>query len=135
MYHSLIWQLHKSNCLYLGGRILNLYGNTAKYYDLESVDFQNVDLQFYESYAGEINNNILEIGCGTGRVTLWFAQKGYHITGVDLSCDMLEQLEKKIKPDTNSFLTILHADMSDFKIDQKFQLVIAPDRVLHADYI
>ena len=33
---------------------------------------------------------VLDLGCGTGRMTLELARRGYDMTGVDYSCDMLD---------------------------------------------
>ena len=38
---------------------------------------------------------ILDIGCGTGNITIPLAKKGYCMTGMDLSNQMLEEAEKK----------------------------------------
>ncbi len=36
-------------------------------------------------------SSLLEVGCGTGHFTRWFAQQGLHVTGLDASPAMLEQ--------------------------------------------
>ena len=33
---------------------------------------------------------VLDVGCGQGRYTIWFAQKGGRVTGVDISHEMLD---------------------------------------------
>jgi ubiquinone/menaquinone biosynthesis C-methylase UbiE len=38
----------------------------------------------------------LEIGCGTGKNTIWLSTKARHIIGVDFSEEMLKQAKKKI---------------------------------------
>lgn len=38
----------------------------------------------------------LEIGCGTGKNTVWLAEKSKHITAVDLSEEMLAKAKEKI---------------------------------------
>ena len=40
---------------------------------------------------------VLEIGCGTGTLTLMMAQRGANVTGIDASPRMLAEAEKKIK--------------------------------------
>jgi ubiquinone/menaquinone biosynthesis C-methylase UbiE len=44
-------------------------------------------------YVGEAQNHgapVLEIGCGTGRVTLAIAEAGVRVVGIDSSAHMLE---------------------------------------------
>ncbi len=36
-------------------------------------------------------SSLLEVGCGTGHFTRWFAKQGLHVTGLDASPAMLEQ--------------------------------------------
>lgn len=39
---------------------------------------------------------LLDLACGTGTMTLLFAQRGYRVTGVDLSPEMLAQAQQKL---------------------------------------
>lgn len=39
--------------------------------------------------------SILDLGCGTGRVAIGLAERGYDVVGVDLSQSMLEQMRAK----------------------------------------
>jgi len=36
-------------------------------------------------------SSLLEVGCGTGHFTRWFAKQGLYVTGLDASPAMLEQ--------------------------------------------
>ncbi|WP_153722278.1 class I SAM-dependent DNA methyltransferase [Sporosarcina cascadiensis] len=40
--------------------------------------------------AGVSGKKVLDIGCGTGLLSAMLAKRGAYVTGVDLSCDMLE---------------------------------------------
>lgn len=110
----------------------NLYINTAMFYDKEN-DFEH-DIGFYKSF---INNStdVLEIGCGTGRITLSLAQICNSITGIDLSDSMLDIFEKKFKCldiSIRNKIKFLKRDMIDFNLDQKFDVIILPNIVFQA---
>ena len=53
------------------------------------------DLAYIEEVAAAINGSILELACGTGRLTLPMAKKGYDMVGVDLHAGMLERARQK----------------------------------------
>ncbi|NPC93386.1 class I SAM-dependent methyltransferase [Bacillus sp. WMMC1349] len=38
---------------------------------------------------------ILDLACGTGEISVRLAEKGYHVTGIDISEDMLTQAQQK----------------------------------------
>ncbi len=42
-------------------------------------------------------NEVLELGCGTGKNTVFLLQKAEHVTGLDFSEKMLEKAKNKIK--------------------------------------
>ena len=62
----------------------------ARRYDAELADcaLLNVDLQFAERHFDR-PGRLLDLGCGTGRLLLPFAARGYWVLGVDLSEEML----------------------------------------------
>ena len=66
----------------------------ARYYDSEYRFTEDVGL--YLEMAGKIRGEILELGCGTGRIVIPFAENGYRITGLDISPLMLEKAREKI---------------------------------------
>ena len=66
----------------------NPYEKFAQYYDTYVQHFAD-DLSFYcDSIKG--SKFVVEIGCGTGRVLQALLGSGAHITGVDVSTDMLD---------------------------------------------
>jgi SAM-dependent methyltransferase len=52
----------------------------------------SVDVAFCESTFGT-PGKLIDLGCGTGRLAVHFAQSGYTCTGVDLSHEMLAQAQ------------------------------------------
>jgi SAM-dependent methyltransferase len=65
------------------------YDLFARLYDLEHRDLKE-DVELYHNFAARCDGKVLELGCGTGRVTLALAQAGFEVTGVDNSAAMLD---------------------------------------------
>jgi len=110
----------------------NLLRNSAWLYDVDHRDHLTDDIQFYIDYAKSLNcSNILELGCGTGRVALALAKEGFNVTGLDLSNEMLDVFKKKLAAADDSIksrIEIVHGNMADFGFDKKFDLIIVPFR-------
>lgn len=112
----------------------NLLRNSAWLYDLDSRDNLSDDIPFYLEYAKRQGDEVLELGCGTGRVALALAAQGFRVTGLDLSQQMLDVFRKKLaaRPELSERITLVHGDMSDFSFDRKFAMIIAPFRAFQA---
>lgn len=112
----------------------NIYENTARLYDADNRDNLSADIPFYLEFAGKQNGDILELGCGTGRVALVLAAAGFHVAGLDLSEEMLRVFREKLsaKPELSDMISLVHGDMSNFCLDRKFALIIAPFRAFQA---
>lgn len=75
----------------------NLLENYAEKYEKECFVKGTIgECDFIEK---EIQSNkklkILDLGCGTGRHTIELSKRGYHVTGVDLSRNMLDKARSK----------------------------------------
>lgn len=107
----------------------NLYTNTAKFYDKgNEINKYDFDIEFYEAYMNE-STIVLEIACGTGRVTVPVASKCKRIIGMDLSQSMLKELNNKISRLDDNYknnIKTSQADMTEFNMDEKFDLIIFP---------
>jgi SAM-dependent methyltransferase len=102
----------------------------AKYYDL--APHHPDDIPFYIARVLRQDARVLELGCGTGRVSIPLAQHCALLHGIDHSESMLAACRGKvqragIKPDRAQFS---HGDISDFDLGEKFDLIIAPFRVI-----
>ncbi len=102
----------------------------AKFYDLNP-NFP-ADVPFYQALIPFPKATILELGCGTGRVTLPLAAHCRLIRGLDLSSAMLELCRAKIAKANiaPSKVAVAEGDITDFDLGQTFDLIIAPFRVL-----
>ena len=61
------------------------------------------------------DGNLVELGCGTGTLCNLLSQQGYHVTGIDLSKDMISIAGKKHKNNPN--LQFLRQNMCELTLD------------------
>jgi ubiquinone/menaquinone biosynthesis C-methylase UbiE len=102
----------------------------AEYYDYYSTGMEG-DVAFYVEEAKKAGSPVLEIGCGTGRITFPIAQSGISIVGLDRSPSMLAVARRKLvsqEPETQVRVELVWGDMRDFSIDQQFNLIMIPFR-------
>lgn len=108
---------------------LNIYANTARFYDIgNKIIKYDYDIDFYKSFV-DSHTDVLEIGCGTGRVTIPLLEKCKSITAMDLSRSMLDILVNKIDSldnDKKNKINTLRGDMTNFSLNKKYDLVIFP---------
>ncbi|MBE6112600.1 MAG: methyltransferase domain-containing protein [Peptococcaceae bacterium] len=75
------------------------YETLAKMYDalMDDVNYQEwadyIDTMLQKN--GCPGKRLLDLGCGTGNISIPLAQKGYQVTGVDLSAEMLDIARSK----------------------------------------
>lgn len=74
-------------------------------------------------------HSILDLGCGTGNHALRLAQRGYSVTGVDRSEEMLEIARSKAR-DEGTSCEFIHSDLKEVSIGKKFDVVIMMFAVL-----
>jgi SAM-dependent methyltransferase len=104
----------------------------AEAYDADmgaAADTMN-DVPFYLDLARQAaaaGHAVLELGCGTGRVTLAIAREGIDIVGLDNAPPMLDIARRKATLEGVE-LTWVEADMGRFHLDRLFSLVIIPYR-------
>ena len=97
----------------------------------ETLDYTRGEIEFYLEMAREIGEPILELGCGTGRVTLPLAEGGLHVTGVDYSEGMLSIARHKAaaRPtEIQQRLTLILQDVTKLDLDGKFRFAFFPYR-------
>ncbi len=81
--------------------------------------------------ARQTGGPVLELGCGTGRVTWPVAEAGFEIVGLDLSEPMLQHARAKAShrdEDVRRRLTFVQGSMVDFDLGRTFPLILIPYR-------
>jgi SAM-dependent methyltransferase len=101
----------------------------------QAPDGCSVELYRRSVYAGEIEHlrpwlpagtTVLELGCGTGRLTHRLVEWGCVVTGVDNSPDMLRHVCDAVHR--------VQADIESLQLPQRFDVVLLPSGMInHAD--
>jgi len=99
------------------------YDNWAAQYDTNLNRTRDLEALAFREILGNIHfDHCLEMGCGTGKNTVWLESKASKVVAVDLSAEMLKKAKEKICSDR----VIFHqADLSgnwDF-LHQQFDLI------------
>lgn len=79
----------------------------------------------FEENLSSIDGEILDLGCGSGRDSKHFIEKGYKVTALDLSPVLAIKASKYIGQD------VIIADMKDLNYDNKFIGIWACASLLH----
>jgi len=108
---------------------MTVFGAYSHYYDLFYRD---------KDYAGEADyvrslivrhqpdaQSILDLGCGTGRHALLLAEKGYTVTGVDRSEQMLAGARKAVTAANNPSCDFHLGDIRTIDLNRQFDVVIS----------
>ncbi len=95
-----------------------MYNKFADIYDrLQDMDYGSF-ADYYEKIF-KLNNIepklMLDLGCGTGNITIPMAKRGYDMIGVDLSAEMLDIAATKARGDELDIL-FLNQDMTEFEL-------------------
>ncbi len=114
------------------------YRLAAKHYDAAyNVKEDLVDRDFYLDLANEYGGPVLELGCGTGRITLPVARKGLDVTGVDASRSMLAVLRAKLEEEPAEVqrrVRVVQGDFRTGRFGDQFPLVVIPFRPMQHMY-
>jgi 2-polyprenyl-3-methyl-5-hydroxy-6-metoxy-1,4-benzoquinol methylase len=103
--------------------------NFARFYDTIYHNLRDgVDNDYFQNEIKNTGGKVLEIGVGTGRLFSNALDLGADIYGLDISESMLNVLYKKVPPEQHYRLSL--QNMVDFSFDFKFDLIIAPFRVI-----
>ncbi|NJP36515.1 class I SAM-dependent DNA methyltransferase [Alkalicoccus luteus] len=74
----------------------------AGLYDMLMEDAPYEDWMTYAVRRLKRGGDVLDLACGTGTFTLMLAEAGYHVSGADISEEMLAAAERKVRQEGNN---------------------------------
>ena len=101
-------------------------------YDLESGPY-NPDSSILLELASQANGRILELGCGTGRITIPLAERGIEITALDILPHLLDYARNQAAKSQVGELPIqwVCQDVRTFQLDANYPLIFAKGGVFN----
>ncbi len=108
-------------------------GTDAHYTDpgyyTETYGDRELDIAYYQGLGaalGSSQRQVLEYGCGNGRIAIPLAQAGVQVTAIDRSKPMLADFRRRLKGRgiLKKRITIKSGDMRTAKLDERFPLVL-----------
>ena len=108
---------------------MNGYSMLAPVYDRlnETLDYR-AWADFLEAcfakYMKEKPSSVLDLACGTGNMTLELARRGYDMTALDLSEEMLAEADRKARAEGLGGILFLSGDMTSFELYGTVQAVV-----------
>lgn len=108
---------------------VNFYSD-AQHYDLVMGAYAGGDqLDFYRRQVARYGEPILELACGSGRLTIPLAKEGVNITGLDISEEMLNLAKLKASKSVAS-IRFIQGDVRRFDLGEKFKFIFIPAQSL-----
>jgi SAM-dependent methyltransferase len=96
------------------------------WHDLECSGYDE-DLPFWRALAAEAGGPVLDVGAGTGRVSLDLAGHGVAVIALDADASLLEALNRRA---AGLPVETVLADARDFDLGRRFPLVLVPMQTL-----
>jgi ubiquinone/menaquinone biosynthesis C-methylase UbiE len=97
-------------------------------YYSDTYDWRDEDAVYYRDVAAK-HGRVLEHGIGNGRVALPLARAGVHVTGIDHTAAMLDDLRARVKaekPAVRKRIELHQGDVRTTRLKKRFPLVICP---------
>ena len=88
--------------------------------------------RFYVETARERGGRVLELACGSGRLSVPLARAGLQVIGGDLSAEMLQRARRFADADAVE-LDLVQLDMRDFELNGRTfdTIIVAANSILH----
>jgi SAM-dependent methyltransferase len=106
--------------------VIHGLGAETIWHDVECGPYA-ADLPLWEELAAAADGEVLDLGCGTGRVAIHLARRGHRVVGIDVDDRFLAALTERAG---GLAIEAHHADAREFDLGRRLPLALAPMQTL-----
>jgi ubiquinone/menaquinone biosynthesis C-methylase UbiE len=104
--------------------VRDAYDRWAAVYDHDGNPLIGLEEPVVREAVGAVRGlQVLDLGCGTGRHSLWMAAAGATVTGIDFSAGMLAEAQRK--PGADAIRFVIHDLNLPLPLSAEFDLVVS----------
>jgi cyclopropane fatty-acyl-phospholipid synthase-like methyltransferase len=104
---------------------MDSYEHLAKIYDQFMIDVDYKDwAEYLAGFFKFDDETVIDVGCGTGNITIEFNKRGYDIIGIDASIPMLDIAQEKARKAGQS-ISFVCQEASEIESHKKVDVVVA----------
>ena len=106
----------------------------APFYDWENArTLGRRDVPFWRNLARHVGGTVLELGCGTGRISIPLGRSGVSLVGIDRSEPMLARARQRLRRARLPNVRVMRGDIRTLPFaGQPFSMVMAPYGMLQS---
>jgi len=93
--------------------------------------FFEIPLQFFGYTYDKDAGPLLDLGCGTGDLAIYYAEQGFEVTGVDLSESMLKVARAKLSRKNLKNIRFLQQDIVELDLEPGFAYIHSKSTFFH----
>jgi SAM-dependent methyltransferase len=110
----------------IGSAVASAVNVAAVWHDLECGAYRE-DLPLWRALADEAGGPVLDVGAGTGRVSLDLAARGVPVVALDIDAALLKALRRRAEALP---IETVAADARELSLGRRFSLVVVPMQTL-----
>ena len=88
------------------------------------VDPEGQEVAQLLAHAGDLQGRVLEVGCGSGRLTFRYADGAARVVGIDPDAERIAQAQADTAVDLRRRVSFHAAGILDFETSERFDLAI-----------